>query len=77
MASSPTRRALDLRRFTFSRCASRKTSYPDKGAALDAAERLMDEGRVYPGCHLTPYLCEDCRTWHIGNRRIHFDGVQY
>lgn len=77
MASRPTRRHLDLRRFTLSRCESRKTSYPDKAAALDAAERLMDEGRVRPGCHLMPYPCEDCRSWHIGNRKISFDGVVY
>lgn len=74
MASTPTRGQYNLRRFTSSRCpASHKRSYPDKAAALDAAERLMDEGRVRPGCHLMPYVCPDCRTWHIGNRFIRFD----
>lgn len=77
MASSPTRQHYDMRRFSLSKCASQKRCYPDKARALDAAEHLMDEGRVNPGCHLTPYLCPDCRSWHIGNRRIVFYDWQY
>lgn len=73
MASTPTRHQFDHRRYSFSKCDSRKISYRDKEAALDAAERLMDEGRVQPGCHLTPYLCEECQSWHIANRKIVFD----
>jgi hypothetical protein len=32
----------------------------------------MMAGRVDPGCHITPYLCDDCRRWHTRNRRIVF-----
>lgn len=73
MASTATRLRFDLRHFSISKCESRKVSYPSKSAAHDAAERLMDEGRVKRGCHLTPYLCADCHSWHIANRRIVFD----
>lgn len=52
------------------RCESRKVSYPNKAAALDASERLMEQGRVEPGCHITPYECRECGDWHVYNRRI-------
>ena len=71
MATTPTRRHLSAR-FSRSHCESRKASYADKAAALDAAERLMDAGRVRPGCHITPYLCPVCHTWHVYNRTIVF-----
>lgn len=71
MASTPTRQHRDPR-LPHARCESRKVSYPDRADALDAAERLMDQGRVNPGCHLTPYRCPDCRRWHLFNRTIVF-----
>lgn len=52
------------------KCASRKICYRNKAVALDAAELLMEAGRVDPGCHITPYLCADCGDWHVYNRRI-------
>lgn len=69
MASSPTRGTLpnpDER----SRCPSYKASYQTYEEALDEAERLMELGRVSPGCHITPYQCDECGHWHNGNRVI-------
>lgn len=51
-------------------CESWKVSYANREAALDGAERGMEVGAVSPGCHLTPYACEDCGRWHVANRRI-------
>jgi len=70
MASSPTRMRVYADRASSLKCLSRKVGYPTKPAALDAAERLMEQGRVDPGCHITPYLCDDCGDWHVYNRRI-------
>lgn len=47
-----------------------KLGYVGKADALDAAERVMEQGRVSPGCHITPYLCTLCGDWHLYNRRI-------
>lgn len=30
----------------------------------------MQHGRVNPGCHITPYQCDECREWHLANRVI-------
>ena len=67
MASSPTRRRM---RYVHRRCESHKVSYPTYEAALDAAERMMGKGLVEPGCHITPYECDRCGHWHVGNRVI-------
>lgn len=81
MASSPTRQhakveAIKKRRT--GRCESAKVTYDSKAEALDAAEVMMDRGFVAPGCHLTPYACERCGHWHVGNRRIVFSsGVNH
>ena len=66
MASSPTRGRARTRRL----CASGKVTFLSYADALDAAERLMELGIVEPGCHMTPYECEDCGRWHVFNRRI-------
>jgi hypothetical protein len=73
MASSPTRRRVALRDgrpLFYTTCETQKQTYVDKADALDAAERLMEQGKVDPGCHLTPYTCARCGAWHIYNRRI-------
>lgn len=71
MASYATRQRVTLDHAQSHKCESRKIGYPTKAAALDGAERLMHQGRVSPGCHLTPYICQ-CGSWHIYNRRIFF-----
>jgi hypothetical protein len=67
MASSPTRLRVHDHDH---RCESRKACFPTKNDALDMAEVLMERGRVYPGCHITPYQCDACGWWHVGNRVI-------
>lgn len=54
------------------RCTSFKAEYVSLAQAEDAAEDQMDAGFVRPGCHLTPYLCEECGRWHLANRQIVF-----
>jgi len=53
-------------------CETGKQCYATKDAAWEAAENMMDAGRVEPGCHQTPVLCTVCYRWHVYNRRIHF-----
>ena len=73
MASTPTRQRIPGYYTVASRrCPSEKVSFPTYWLALEAAEMLMDMGRVDPGCHQTPYQCRDCGDWHVGNRRIYF-----
>lgn len=67
MGSSPTR---SRRRDVTVRCVSYKIGYPTYDAALDGAERQMERGHVMPGCHITPYQCDECGEWHIYNRII-------
>ncbi len=31
---------------------------------------MMEQGKVDPGCHQTPFLCADCGRWHVANRVI-------
>ena len=69
MASRPTRLRVPLDRW-YRRCPSQKVCFDTKAQALDAAERLMEKGEVNPGCHMTPYLCDECQRWHVANRRI-------
>ena len=69
MASSPTRLSVPLDS-DFRRCESQKIGFGSYDSALDAAERMMDAGRVDPGCHITPYLCDRCSEWHVANRVI-------
>lgn len=70
MASRPTRQHFTAAARDKWRCASQKVCYPDKVTALDAAEAMMEDGRVKPGCHITPYECPDCGQWHVTNRVI-------
>jgi hypothetical protein len=37
---------------------------------LDAAEAMMLAGKVKRGCHITPYTCDACGEWHVGNKVI-------
>lgn len=68
MASSPTRQR--VRPDDAVRCTTQKRGYRTKADALDAAERMMQAGRVKPGCHITPYACVACGEWHVANRVI-------
>lgn len=61
---------VDLNAEGFRRCESQKVGHATREEALTAAERMMDEGRVLPGCHITPYLCDRCDEWHNANRVI-------
>lgn len=70
MASSATRKHLDPAKEYLSHCTSLKIGYATRSQAFDAAELLMQEGRVNPGCHITPYECRDCGQWHVFNRPI-------
>lgn len=70
MASKPTRLHLDVTHQHLMRCVAMKRGYVTRAQALDVAEAQMDEGRVKPGCHITPYLCEHCGEWHLCNRVI-------
>lgn len=70
MASSKTRQKVRLRDVGVKTCVSQKVSYADYDEALQAAEVMMLEGRVDPGCHITPYRCRDCSDWHVWNRPI-------
>lgn len=72
MASRPTRQHLNVAVARAYACVTLKHGHPTRDEALDAAEKMMDAGRVDPGCHLTPYRCDDCGAWHIRNRRIVF-----
>lgn len=63
-----TRRRLDLARVT--RCPSMKIGWATYALALDTAELMMLEGKVNPGCHITPYQCDECDEWHVANRVI-------
>lgn len=70
MASNPTRLRFALQHQDLPRCGSAKLGYTTKARALDVAEQMMFEGRVHPGCHITPYLCGDCHEWHVWNRQV-------
>lgn len=72
MASRPSRLRINLRQQLPRKCESRKFCYPTKDEALDGAERLMELGRVNPGCHIMPYQCSICGAWHVANQRIVF-----
>ena len=69
MASRPTRQRLDPNRLE-RKCETQKVGYRTRAAALTAAERMMDAGRVQPGCHITPYLCRSCGEYHNANKVI-------
>lgn len=78
MASSPTRQRIDPQSFTAHRtCETGKVRFDFHFQALDAAEFLMDKGMVDPGCHQTPYPCQKCGGWHVGNRVIVFPADDY
>lgn len=69
MASRPTRLKIDVEDFART-CATHKVAFPSYAAALDGAERAMENGHVTPGCHITPYECQECGRWHVRNRVI-------
>lgn len=71
MASSPSRLHVDPRRIQV-KCVTQKHGYATREEALDGCERSMEAGKVKPGCHLTPYLCDECGEWHSYNRIIVF-----
>jgi hypothetical protein len=72
MGSNPTRQRLRVDRGV-RKCSTFKIGFATRDEALDAAERQMEAGRVSPGCHLMPYLCDrGCGEWHIRNQRIVF-----
>lgn len=68
MASRATRLHLNVHQAI--RCDSQKVGFCSRAEALEAAENLMQQGRVMPGCHITPYECNRCGQWHVANRRI-------
>lgn len=70
MGSSPTRQRIKVAGSGFRRCESQKVGYATRDEALTVAERMMDMGKVNPGCHITPYLCGECGEWHVANRVI-------
>lgn len=70
MASRPTRFRVPIAKARFSQCSSRKINYQTKREALDAAEVVMEAGRVSPGCHIMPYICDECGDWHLTQRVI-------
>lgn len=71
MASRATRQHLNLNRVG-RRCLSQKVCYGTYTDAQTGAEQVMALGHVNVGCHLTPYLCDECDRWHIWNRPIVF-----
>ena len=59
------------------RCETQKVCHDTYAQALDACEDQMLAGRVAPGCHLVPYLCNTCNRWHVGNKVIvHIPGAR-
>lgn len=70
MASRQTRGNIPISHVHLLRCATLKRGYLTKAQALNVAESMMENGEVYPGCHITPYLCDACREWHVANRVI-------
>jgi hypothetical protein len=69
MASSPTRQHLDVEK-VHRRCESQKVCFASKAEALEAAEDMMQRGKVNPGCHIMPYACDQCGSWHVRNQVI-------
>lgn len=51
-------------------CPTQKVGYETRPDALDASEQAMALDKVDPGCHLTPYACDECGRWHLANRVI-------
>lgn len=73
MASSPTRLSIDVEHTHLPSCgATGKCGYRSRAEALDIAESMMLQSVVMPGCHITPYHCDDCGWWHVYNRKIVF-----
>lgn len=78
MASNPTRKRIRAGSDEFERlvrCTSQKVSARSYGEALSMAERMMNRGAVNPGCHITPYLCEECGEFHVWNKPIVFEAA--
>jgi len=71
MGSSPTRQKIRVDRLV-RKCPTFKVGYATRALALDGCERAMDAGSVSPGCHIKPYLCDECSEWHLFNQRIVF-----
>ena len=70
-----TRMRLDVSRLDRT-CPRNKQSYESSRAAEQAAEIMMEEGRVNPGCHQTATSCDTCFSWHVYNRRVFFRDVE-
>ena len=68
--SPRTRLKLNVAKQGYCRCVSRKIGYRSYDEALTAAEEMMAVGKVHPGCHITPYVCDECAEWHVRNRTI-------
>lgn len=56
-------------------CESGKLCYESVEAAAVHAEAMMESGLVDPGCHVEPYPCGVCHTFHVGNRFVVFRDV--
>ena len=69
MASDPTRGLVRPGDPAYRRCLSLKVGYATYDEALLVAERMMADGRVDPGCHITPYACSFCDEWHVWNKQ--------
>lgn len=70
MASRPSRQKVHLRFLGARRCVSEKVGYDSYEAALQAAELMMLQDKAAPGCHITPYRCQECPEWHVYTKRI-------
>jgi hypothetical protein len=53
-------------------CLSGKICYETYLQAQVQAERAMQRGEVWPGCHVHAYRCDRCARFHIGNVAITF-----
>lgn len=69
MSSSPTGLRINIDTLT-RQCESQKVCYADRDLALEAAEGVMEKGRIDPGFHIMTYACDRCGYWHLYNQRI-------
>lgn len=70
IATRPTRQKVSLRQLGARRCVSQKVGYATREEAQRVAELMMVQDKIAPGCHFTPYRCDQCPEWHIYTRRI-------
>jgi hypothetical protein len=69
--TGPTRLSIDPKRMR-NFCVTDKVCYETYEQAWAAAEQMMTEGRVDPGCHQVPVPCRECRYHHVANKRVVF-----